>query len=193
MFDHFGFLAPSYERFIKPKYPETLASLLKMQNDCLLLDVGGGTGRIAQFFASEKQQVYLIDISQKMLVESRSKNKVMPACSQSEYLPFPDESFDRIIMVDALHHLIDQAQSIAELWRVLKPNGRMVIEEPDIQHPIVKLVALAEKILLMRSHFLNQEQIADLFNDFSAEITHHKEDHNIWVIAEKSPSKGQHK
>jgi demethylmenaquinone methyltransferase/2-methoxy-6-polyprenyl-1,4-benzoquinol methylase len=47
--------------------------------------------------------------------------------------------------------------------RVLEPEGRSVIEEPDIRTFGVKLVALAEKILLMRSHFLSPIQIASLF------------------------------
>jgi demethylmenaquinone methyltransferase/2-methoxy-6-polyprenyl-1,4-benzoquinol methylase len=189
MLDHFGFLAPFYERFIKPSFPETLASLLDPAEGSMLLDVGGGTGRVAQFFSSDMGNVFLIDLSHKMLVESLGKDRLLPACSHSEYLPYPDETFDRIIMVDALHHVCDQAQTISELWRVLKPSGRLVIEEPDIHHPVVKLVALAEKLALMRSHFLNQGQISDLFNGLPAQISHHQEGHIIWVIVEKFSSK----
>ena len=46
---------------------------------------------------------------------------------------------------------------------VLKPGGSIVIEEPDIRKFTVKLIALAEKITLMRSHFLSPDKIAGLF------------------------------
>ena len=58
-------------------------------------------------------------------------------------------------MVDALHHVIHQGQTAREMYRVLKPGGRIVIEEPDIRKFGVKLIAVAEKLLLMRSHFLS--------------------------------------
>ncbi|OQY37129.1 MAG: hypothetical protein B6243_01300, partial [Anaerolineaceae bacterium 4572_5.2] len=66
-----------------------------------------------------------------------------------ERFPFPDNSFDRALVVDALHHFHNQEQAIAELVRVLKKGGRLVIEEPDIHRFAIKLVALAEKAALM--------------------------------------------
>ena len=49
--------------------------------------------------------------------------------------------------------------SIAELVRVLEPGGRILIEEPDLTLLAVKLVAVAEKLLLMESHFRTPEAI----------------------------------
>jgi len=43
MFDHFGILAPVYEKYIKPKAPEKLAELAKLPIKGNLLDIGGGT------------------------------------------------------------------------------------------------------------------------------------------------------
>jgi demethylmenaquinone methyltransferase/2-methoxy-6-polyprenyl-1,4-benzoquinol methylase len=63
-------------------------------------------------------------------------------------------------MVDALHHIDYQRETIHDLLRVLKPGGRLVIEEPDINLPVVKLVALGEKMMLMQSHFLSPKKIS---------------------------------
>jgi len=104
-----------------------------------------------------------------------------PACCISEVLPFPDNSFDRIIMVDALHHVIHQAQTTREMFRVLKPGGLIVIEEPDIHAFGVKLIALAEKLLLMRSHFLSYQQIARLFENAAV----HKDNSSVWIVVTK--------
>lgn len=185
MFDHFGILAPVYEKYIKPKYPAKLAELTQLPIQGSLLDVGGGTGRVSQFFLKDAGDIFLADLSQKMLVESQSKNGLKPACSHSEFLPFPDENFERIIMIDVLHHVCDQQQTINELWRVLKPGGRIIIEEPDIHHWAVKLIALAEKLALMRSHFLDSAEILELFTDFPGDKKTIQEGHNTWVLIDK--------
>lgn len=185
MFDHFGILAPVYEKYIKPKYPEILAELTQLPINGYLLDVGGGTGRVAQFLSKDVGNLCIADLSHKMLAESHSKNGLLPACSHSEFLPFPDEKFERIIMVDALHHVCDQQQTINQLWRVIKPGGRIIIEEPDIKHWAVKLIALGEKIALMRSHFLDTVEIVQLFNNFPAQIETVQEGHIAWIVIEK--------
>lgn len=48
-----------------------------------------------------------------------------------EDLPLPDSSIDRILMVHALEHSEDPAETLKEMWRVLAPNGRLVIVVPN--------------------------------------------------------------
>jgi ubiquinone/menaquinone biosynthesis C-methylase UbiE len=161
--DHFRLLAPVYDRFIKPKAPEHLWKFLELPTDGLLLDAGGGTGRLAQFMLDKSAGVVLADLSKEMLMEANGKGEFMRVCSHTEGFPFQDESFSRILMVDALHHVCDQSDTALELWRVLKPGGYLVIEEPDLRHWGVKAVAVAEKLAFMRSHFLYPSEIADFF------------------------------
>jgi len=163
-FDHFGLLAPFYERFIKPKNPEFLSDLLDLPVDDALLDVGGGTGRVAQFLVGKVKQVVVADLSYQMLAEAKGKDQVYGVCTPSESLPFPDGAFARIIMVDALHHVINQQETVNEMWRLLVSGGRIVIEEPYIRFFGVKLIAVGEKLLLMRSHFLSPVRILKLFS-----------------------------
>lgn len=188
MFDHFNFLAPVYDKFIQPRLPDKLIRLISISGDEKLLDVGGGTGRISQFLVKETSSVLLADLSFEMLKQASEKNGLVSINSHSEALPFPNQEFDRVIMVDALHHVCDQEQTAQELWRVLKPGGKIVIEEPDISRFLVKLVALGEKIALMRSHFLAGDEIAGLFNflkPYKPVIKIVKEDHFVWVIITK--------
>lgn len=48
-----------------------------------------------------------------------------------EELPLPDSSIDRMLMVHALEHAEDPRETIKEAWRVLAPNGRLVIVVPN--------------------------------------------------------------
>jgi len=185
LFDHFDFLAPLYETVIRPKDPQELWTLADLPADGALLDAGGGTGRVAQFMHGKASPVVVADLSCKMLSEARQKDGLRPVCSHTEKLPFPDASFARIIMVDALHHVCDQRASIDELWRTLQPGGRLVIEEPDVRTFPVKLIALAEKLALMRSHFLSPQQIIDLLHFPDARVRLETGSFNAWVIAEK--------
>ncbi len=47
----------------------------------------------------------------------------------AESIPFPDDSFDRVTAVVSFHHMADQKQALAEIRRVLKGSGRLVLFE----------------------------------------------------------------
>ncbi|RME06045.1 MAG: methyltransferase domain-containing protein [Anaerolineae bacterium] len=184
--DHFGLLAPLYERMIRPQMPETLHALANLPCDGRLLDVGGGTGRVAQFFRREAAAVVLADESLRMLAQARQKDGLHLLAGQAEGLPFGGDSFDRVICVDAFHHLADQERALAEMWRVLRPGGRMVIEEPDIRHPLVILIAVVEKLTLMRSHFRAPETIARRLAAMGGAPEIRRRGFTAWVIADKA-------
>jgi demethylmenaquinone methyltransferase/2-methoxy-6-polyprenyl-1,4-benzoquinol methylase len=186
--DHFGVLAPFYDRVIQPKDPQVLWNLAELPARGWLLDAGGGTGRIAQFMRQQTDQVVVADLSLQMLQHAQAKGGLHAVGSHIEHLPFADGFFARILMVDALHHVCDQSKTALELWRVLAPGGVMVIEEPDVRTFVVKLVAVAEKLALMRSHFLSPPAIAALFDPcLEAEVRLHAEQNgfNAWVIVKK--------
>jgi len=152
MFDHFDRLAPIYERLIPPPEPGVLGELLELASSHALLDAAGGTGRVAGVFAASVARAVVCDVSPPMLAQARAKG-LETVLAEAEALPFGDATFDRILLVDAFHHVRDQSAALRELLRVLKPDGRLVIEEPDIRRLPVKVLALLEKLFLMRSHF----------------------------------------
>lgn len=188
--DHFGILAPYYDRVIQLQSVAKLVELAGLPVEGALLDVGGGTGRVTEALRGLAIQRVVADLSTGMLRQAMAKDDLRVVCSHSEQLPFPEASFERIIMIDALHHVINASQTASELWRVLKPGGRIVIEEPDIRSFSVKLVALAEKLALMRSHFYAPPVIAGFFTSPQARTRQERQGYTAWIIVEKLTGKG---
>jgi ubiquinone/menaquinone biosynthesis C-methylase UbiE len=180
---HFHLLAPFYDRVIQFTRLEQTLKMLDLPHAGSLLDAGGGTGRVAEALRPYIGSVIVADISRGMLAQARRK-ELTATSAETERLPFPDASFDRVLMVDALHHVVHQGDTVHELYRVLKPGGRLVIEEPDVGTFSVKLIALGEKLALMRSHFLAPAQIAALLPS-GANIRIESQDNTAWIIAEK--------
>ncbi len=159
MRDHFGFLAPYYDRIFSPPDPARLVQLLDLPARGRLLDAGGGTGRVSAQLRPLVDELVVSDLSPQMLTQATEKNLCCGA-AVVQTLPFPAETFERVLVVDALHHFGDQRGAVAELVRVLKSGGRLVIEEPDLNRLPVKILALIEKLAMMESRFYRPAEIA---------------------------------
>jgi ubiquinone/menaquinone biosynthesis C-methylase UbiE len=183
--DHFGLLAPYYDRIFEPRKKDDWQRLLQLPLEGMLLDIGGGTGRVSQHLCDQVSNTVLVDPSTEMLSQASEKVCLNRTRAAAERLPFDEGVFDCIIMVDALHHVENQTQTMIEMWRVLKPGGRILIEEPDIRHFSIKLLALGEKLLLMRSHFLSPDVIKAAFNAQTAQVTIETSGINAYIVVAK--------
>lgn len=184
--DHFALLAPFYDRIFAGLNPARLHELLALPAG-RLLDVGGGTGRVAATLVGLAEIIVVTDLSAAMLRVARSRDGLCPTRAHAERLPFPDASFDRVLVVDAFHHFCDQEQAADELLRVLAPDGRLVIEEPNIEHWPVKLIALGERLALMGSRFWRPDAMRRLFESRGGRATLWTDNAvNAWVVVEKS-------
>lgn len=183
---HFDWLAPVYETLISGEGSQILVNLLNLQANHYILDAGGGTGRIAAGLVGEKRKIIVADSSLQMLTQARQKTGLLCSNCDVKDMPFDDNLFDRILIVDAFHHMPDQKSAINELWRILKPGGRLIIEEPNIIHFPVKIIALMEKMLLMRSKFLKSDDLIELINAHQPkEVMMYNQDHTYWITATK--------
>ena len=184
--DHFDLIARFYDRLFRFLSSERLIGLLQAWPAERILDIGGGTGRVSQTFGDD-YLVVVCDSSWGMLREARQK-QLIACCGLAEDLPFADDAFDRIVMVDTFHHLRDQHAAAKETLRVLRPGGRLVIEEPDIRRWAVKWVALGERLLLMRSRFYSVADLARVFEEAGARIAAIEEgcDFNVRLAMERA-------
>lgn len=183
-FDHFDLVAPYYDRLLGRREASPLFDLVAPQPGHGLLDVGGGTGRIAQRFVGRAARVCILDPSPRMLQEGRRKG-ICIVQGTAEQTPFQAEAFDRILMVDAFHHLIDQQRAAGEMMRILSPGGRLIVEEPDIAWWGVRLVAWGEKLLLMRSHFYRAAEVGRMFDRVGGRVQIERQGYTFWVIVDK--------
>lgn len=187
---HFDMLAPLYDRLIRPPEEDRLLQLMDLPEGGNLLDLGGGTGRVSMAFTDQARRVVVADESWNMLAQSKGKDGLTAVTTVGEALSLATGAFAGVIIVDALHHLANQERSLLEMWRVLLPGGRLIIEEPDIRYLSVKLVALAEKLALMRSHFLPPEAVARILEGLGARTQIIRENPTYWVLADKPGGEG---
>lgn len=183
-FDHFGLLAPWYDRMISYNDHEELINWAELPVQGYLLDVGGGTGRVAARLIDFIDGLEIVDVSHRMLKISKEKG-LSGTCALGESLPYPQVTFSRILIVDALHHCLEQQAVLADAWRVLAPGGIMIIVEPDYEQLSGKLIRLFEKMIMMDSHFLTDEEIFSLLIKFSNDVVIKHLKGNSWFKVRK--------
>ena len=108
-----------------------------------VLDVGCGTGRGVLDFAREAALVFGADASQDMLAIAANKRTPQQRCafvrSYAQQLPFPDNFFDIVTALNFLHlfSLDTQRDMIADMKRVTRPGGSLVLEFDNALHGII--------------------------------------------------------
>ena len=186
MLHHFDHLALFYDRLLGRPKLAVLRDLLRLPISGLMMDEGGGTARVSYPLRAHVGRVVIVDISFPMLKQAKRKGRLWTVKSKAECLPFADESFERVLIVDAFHHFARQEHSLGEMVRVLKKGGRVVMEEPDLRRWAVRAAALAEKLLLMKSHFLSPPSIVKIMgrHGLSARIAE-SDRFKVWIVADK--------
>jgi len=113
-----------------------------------VLDVAGGTGDLTRLFARRvgpRGSVVITDINGPMLRRGRDRlideGLVLPAVQcDAEKLPFPDAHFDCVCVAFGLRNMTHKDVAIAEMQRVLRPGGRLlVLEFSRVWQPLAPL------------------------------------------------------
>ncbi|MFO1363068.1 MAG: bifunctional demethylmenaquinone methyltransferase/2-methoxy-6-polyprenyl-1,4-benzoquinol methylase UbiE [Burkholderiales bacterium] len=102
-----------------------------------VLDVAGGSGDLARALARRAGpagEVWLTDINRAMLALGRDRlldaGAVLPVAQcDAERLPFPDGRFDCVTVAFGLRNMTHKARALAEMRRVLRPGGRLLVLE----------------------------------------------------------------
>ncbi len=114
----------------------------------IVLDIAGGSGDLSKLFAQKvgaNGRVILTDINASMLAVGRDRmldaGLSVPALQcDAEKLPFPDNHFDCVIVAFGLRNMTHKELALAEMQRVLKVGGRLlVLEFSKIWQPLSKI------------------------------------------------------
>ncbi|PIR93987.1 hypothetical protein COT97_03750 [Candidatus Falkowbacteria bacterium CG10_big_fil_rev_8_21_14_0_10_39_11] len=160
----FQIIAPVYDGLHFSSARRTVAAMLQTEVlglDKSILDLGGGTGRLAKHIKEHVREVTVVDASTSMLkvCHKRGLNCVL---GQAENIPCDSDSFDSVVITDAWHHFPEPEKTLAEIKRVLKPGGKVFIEEVNTKSIFGWLLMIAEKILFMGSRFYHSDQLSTL-------------------------------
>jgi demethylmenaquinone methyltransferase/2-methoxy-6-polyprenyl-1,4-benzoquinol methylase len=113
-----------------------------------VLDIAGGSGDLSKLFANKvgaDGQVILTDINASMLAVGRDRMldaglSVPTLQCDAEKLPFPDNHFDCVIVAFGLRNMTHKDVALAEMHRVLKVGGRLlVLEFSKVWQPLSKI------------------------------------------------------
>ena len=99
-----------------------------------VLDVASGSGDLARAFAARGAEVWMSDINAPMLARGRDRmldaGMMIPATRcNAERLPFGDARFDCVSVGFGLRNMTHKDAALAEMARVLKPGGRLLVLE----------------------------------------------------------------
>jgi SAM-dependent methyltransferase len=122
---------------------ERLARLLPLTGEERALDVGTGAGAFALALAPLVREVVGVDVVPELLEQARARapENVELVEADGRSLPFPAASFDLVCSARTLHHTTRPELVVAELTRVLRPGGTMLLV--DQIAPVDPLAALA--------------------------------------------------
>jgi ubiquinone/menaquinone biosynthesis C-methylase UbiE len=109
---------------------ELILDLLKPKPGEIILDAGCGTGVFTLDIFSSGSHVVGLDISLPMLVQAGKKLRGYPfemVVADMLNLPFPEDTFDKVVSVTTLEFIEDAKGAVGELFRVTKKGGCIVV------------------------------------------------------------------
>lgn len=158
---------PSEQGELRVEHYHRYAVAMQVAKDKIVLDLACGEGYGSALLSLVANQVIGVDISDEAIAHARTayaaRENLRFECNSATDTSFPNEYFDLVISYETIEHLAEQEEMLAEIRRVLKPEGMLLISSPnrpvysegrDFKNEFhVKELDFAEFDALLRPHF----------------------------------------
>lgn len=159
----FRYYYKQYDKFMstfKLDKNNSIVNTLGDVNNLNVLDIGGGTGTLANILIDLGANVTIVDPEVKMTDMAKEKNiNINVINSYSHEIPLENNSIDLIVIRDAFHHIIEKDNTLKECSRLLKSSGKILIYEFEKTHIITKLIFIFERSCFEKVNMVSSMEI----------------------------------
>jgi ubiquinone/menaquinone biosynthesis C-methylase UbiE len=172
-YDSRWYSSPIYNKF----YLNTLLSFFPKIGNVKMLDVGGGSGFVGNFFEKKGVNVTVVDFSEEMLKIAKPRVSGV-VLGDGMYLPFKKESFDYVITLNVFQHLLEpeRVKFLSELRKVLKKGGILALETNCLGKKMEKIIGSRDRLPDPKNlkkhytHYFDVDELKKLFAQAGIEI-----------------------
>jgi demethylmenaquinone methyltransferase/2-methoxy-6-polyprenyl-1,4-benzoquinol methylase len=162
----FDRIAPYYNRWIgrfMSGRMDRMAEMLACSPEETVLDLGGGTGLFARKLVGRCKEIHLLDESLPM-IEQAVCEKIRVRSGDATDTGYPDRSFDAVVLSDVIHHIREQNLLFREVARLLKPGGKLLVNEIDRGKPLGRLVGKLEGLVFPPVYHVDFHELCEFLD-----------------------------
>jgi len=168
-----------------------------------VLNIGCFNGALEYYYLNGKVlEFHGIDVNKDAIDQAKnwsteilgSGNNFQVAAA--EKIPFPDESFDKVLCLDVFEHVNDEKKTASEIYRILKPGGVLVLSVPhdflnfldpdDLTRGFRNFIRRYVRPKPLLSHpkhrHYSEEKLREFFSEFNFEVTHRSGTPVFWFL-----------
>ena len=171
---------------IDVKWRKKVLKLVAAKSPNTVLDIATGTGDLAILMTNTSAteiigldiSAGMLEVGKKKITEKKLENKIQMVLGDSENIPYPDSYFDAITVAFGVRNFETLEKGLAEILRVLKPNGVFVILETSVptKFPFKQGYAFHSKFIL--------PLVGKLFSKDKAAYTYLSDSANVFPFGE---------
>jgi len=186
-FNKLGFI---FKHFGKRIYPDCAHLYIQscvenLDKNSTVLDLGGGTGVLSEISYSKNPRPKYIISDPAIGMLKYAPTFADKVSAKAEKLPFKNNSIDCIMIGEALHHFQNIEQSINEIYRVLKDNGKLFIFDFDPSISKGRLIYFFEKILGEPVNFFVPKELYQILHKKGFSVNLHQKEYKYVILGEK--------
>lgn len=161
---------PNHRSLFNDYLKERFDTELKFFQEKDVLEIGCGTYGMIYFLNEAKSRIGIEPMEVDNIIENWQKPFVKKGIG--EELPFENNSFDVILILNCLDHVIQPSKVISESYRVLRSGGKLFVHTEVLTKKAVVLRHLLNKFDTLHPHHMTEEEYMEILSRFH--IIHHK-------------------